>query len=39
MIDKDLFQLVKPHTTMWLTQKGISSVLKVNEEVLTFRQE
>lgn len=32
--DKDLFQLVKPHTTMWLTQKGISSVLKVNEEVL-----
>lgn len=32
--DKDLFQLIKPHTTMWLTQKGISSVLKLNEETL-----
>ncbi len=32
--DKDLFQLIKPHTTMWLTQKGISSVLKLNEENL-----
>lgn len=32
--DKDLLQLIKPHTTVWLTQKGISSVLKVDEAVL-----
>ncbi len=32
--DKDLLQLIKPHTSVWLTQKGISSVLKVDEEVL-----
>ena len=32
--DKDLLQLIKPHTTVWLTQKGISNVLKVDEAVL-----
>ena len=32
--DKDLLQLVNDNTTVWLTQKGISNVLKVNEQVL-----
>lgn len=32
--DKDLLQLVNDNTTVWLTQKGISSVLKVTPEVL-----
>ena len=32
--DKDLLQLVNNQTTVWLTQKGISNVLKVTPEVL-----
>lgn len=32
--DKDLLQLVNENTTVWLTQKGISNVLKVTPEVL-----
>jgi len=32
--DKDLLQLVNDNTTVWLTQKGISNVLKVDENVL-----
>ncbi len=32
--DKDLLQLVNEQTTVWLTQKGISNVLKVTPEVL-----
>ena len=32
--DKDLLQLVNDNTTVWLTQKGISNVLKVTPEVL-----
>lgn len=32
--DKDLLQLINHNTTVWLTQKGISNVLKVNEDVL-----
>ena len=32
--DKDLLQLVNDNTTVWLTQKGISNVLKVDEKVL-----
>lgn len=32
--DKDLLQLVNKQTTVWLTQKGISNVLKVTPEVL-----
>ncbi len=32
--DKDLLQLIKPNTTVWLTQKGISNVLKVDEATL-----
>ena len=32
--DKDLLQLINNNTTVWLTQKGISNVLKVNEDVL-----
>ena len=32
--DKDLLQLVNNNTTVWLTQKGISNVLKVTPEVL-----
>ena len=32
--DKDLLQLVNDKTTVWLTQKGISNVLKVTPEVL-----
>ena len=32
--DKDLLQLINENTTVWLTQKGISNVLKINEEVL-----
>ena len=32
--DKDLLQLVDDHVTVWLTQKGISSVLKVDRKVL-----
>ncbi|MBE5741033.1 MAG: DNA polymerase I [Clostridiales bacterium] len=32
--DKDLLQLVNDHTTVWLTRKGISDVLKVDEAVL-----
>lgn len=32
--DKDLLQLINNNTTVWLTQKGISNVLKVNEQVL-----
>jgi len=32
--DKDLLQLVNNNTTVWLTQKGISSVLKVDPETL-----
>ncbi len=32
--DKDLLQLINQNTTVWLTQKGISNVLKVDENVL-----
>ena len=32
--DKDLLQLVNDNTTVWLTQKGISNVLKVDKKVL-----
>lgn len=32
--DKDLLQLVNDNTTVWLTKKGISDVLKVTEPVL-----
>ena len=32
--DKDLLQLVNENTTVWLTQKGITNVLKVTPEVL-----
>ncbi len=32
--DKDLLQLVNSNTTVWLTQKGISNVLKVTPDVL-----
>ena len=32
--DKDLLQLINKNTEVWLTQKGISNVLKVNESVL-----
>ncbi len=32
--DKDLLQLVDDHVTVWLTQKGISNVLKVDRAVL-----
>ena len=32
--DKDLLQLVNEQTTVWLTQKGISNVLKVTPEAL-----
>lgn len=32
--DKDLLQLINNNTTVWLTQKGISNVLKVDEAVL-----
>lgn len=32
--DRDLFQLIKPHTTMWFTQKGISNVQKLDEDAL-----
>ncbi len=32
--DKDLFQLINNNTTVWLTKKGISDVLKVTEPVL-----
>lgn len=32
--DKDLLQLVNENTTVWLTQKGISNVLKVTPDVL-----
>ena len=32
--DKDLLQLVNDNSTVWLTQKGISNVLKVTPEVL-----
>ena len=32
--DKDLLQLINNNTTVWLTQKGISNVLKVDEQVL-----
>ncbi len=32
--DKDLLQLINDNTTVWLTQKGISNVLKVNRDVL-----
>ncbi len=32
--DKDLLQLINDNTTVWLTQKGISNVLKVDEKVL-----
>lgn len=32
--DKDLLQLIDDHVTVWLTQKGISSVLKVDRKVL-----
>ncbi len=32
--DKDLLQLVNTNTTVWLTQKGITNVLKVTPEVL-----
>jgi len=32
--DKDLLQLINNNTTVWLTQKGISNVLKVDEKVL-----
>ncbi len=32
--DKDLLQLINEHTTVWLTQKGISNVLKLTPETL-----
>lgn len=32
--DKDLLQLINNNTTVWLTQRGISNVLKVDESVL-----
>lgn len=32
--DKDLLQLINDNTTVWLTQKGISNVLKVDSKVL-----
>lgn len=32
--DKDLLQLINDNVTVWLTQKGISSVLKVDRKVL-----
>ena len=32
--DKDLLQLINDNTTVWLTKKGISDVLKVTEPVL-----
>ena len=32
--DKDLLQLVNDNTTVWLTQKGISNVMKVTPDVL-----
>ncbi len=32
--DKDLLQLVNNNTTVWLTQRGITNVLKVTPEVL-----
>lgn len=32
--DKDLLQLINDHTTVMLTQHGISKTLKVNEQVL-----
>lgn len=32
--DRDLLQLINDNTTVWLTQKGISNVLKVDREVL-----
>ncbi len=32
--DKDLLQLINDNTTVWLTKKGISDVLKVDEKVL-----
>lgn len=32
--DKDLLQLIDDHVTVWLTQKGISNVLKVDRKVL-----
>ena len=32
--DKDLLQLVNENTTLWLTQKGVTNVLKVTPEVL-----
>lgn len=32
--DKDLLQLINDNTTVWLTQKGISNVNKVDEKVL-----
>lgn len=32
--DKDLLQLINSNTTVWLTKKGISDVLKLDEAVL-----
>ena len=32
--DKDLLQLINENTIVWLTQKGISNVLKVDKDVL-----
>ncbi len=32
--DKDLFQLINDHTTCWFTQRGITNVIKLNEEEL-----
>ncbi len=32
--DRDLFQLIKPHTTMWYTQRGTTNLLKLNEDDL-----
>lgn len=32
--DKDLLQLINNNTTVWLTQRGITNVLKVTPEVL-----
>lgn len=32
--DRDLWQLINNHTTCWFTQKGITNVLKLNEEEL-----
>lgn len=32
--DKDLLQLINDNTTVWLTQRGISSTLKVDRKVL-----